>query len=96
MLYPRSLKKSTWALEATELLGKGPFGPSSSARRLIRAPDLFARSLLEKSLSAESALTTGTQDRVDLPGVLTETNRITGGTTVGQRQLEHLTPEITR
>jgi hypothetical protein len=28
--------------------------------------------------------------------VLTEDNRITGGTSSGQRQLEHLTPEITR
>ena len=47
-------------------------------------------------LPAESTLTTETQERVGLPGVLTEANRITGGTSSSQRQLEHLTPEITR
>jgi hypothetical protein len=49
-----------------------------------------------KSLPAERALTTGTQERIELAGVLTEANRITGGTRSNQRQLEHLTPEITR
>jgi hypothetical protein len=29
----RSAQESTWATEATELLGEGPFRPSSSARR---------------------------------------------------------------
>jgi hypothetical protein len=33
---------------------------------------------------------------VGLPGLLTEANRITGGTSSNQRQIEHLTPEITR
>jgi hypothetical protein len=38
ILYPRSLRdqsaqESMLAAEATELLGQGPFGPSSSARR---------------------------------------------------------------
>ena len=42
-------------------------------------------------MPAESALTTGTQESVGLPGVLTEANRITGGTSTN-----HLTPEITR
>jgi hypothetical protein len=36
-----------------------------------------------------SALTTGTQERVGLPGVLTEAKRITGGSSSNQRQLEH-------
>jgi hypothetical protein len=49
-----------------------------------------------KSMPAEGALTTGTQKRVGLPGVLTEANRITGGTSSSQRQLEHLSPDITR
>jgi hypothetical protein len=31
-----------------------------------------------------------------LPGVLTESKRLTGGKGSSQRQLEHLTPEITR
>jgi hypothetical protein len=35
-------------------------------------------------------------ERVGLPGVLSEANRITGGTSSSQRQLEHLTPGITR
>ena len=47
-------------------------------------------------LHAESTLTTETQERVGLPGVLTEASRITGGTSSSQRQLEQLTPEITR
>jgi hypothetical protein len=47
-------------------------------------------------LPAESALTTGTQERVGLLGVLTDSNRITGGTSSSKRPLEHLTPEITR
>jgi hypothetical protein len=50
----------------------------------------------EENLPAESALTTGTQERVGLPGVLTEANRITGGTSSIQRQLKHPPPEITR
>jgi hypothetical protein len=47
-------------------------------------------------LPAERALTTGTQERVGLPGVLIEANRITEGTSSNQRQREHLTPEISR
>jgi hypothetical protein len=38
-------------------------------------------------LPAKSTLTTETQERVGLPGVLTEANRITGGTSSSQRQL---------
>jgi hypothetical protein len=41
-------------------------------------------------LRAESALTTGTQERVGLLAVLTEANRITGGKSFSQRQLEYL------
>jgi hypothetical protein len=47
-------------------------------------------------LAAENALTTGIQEGVGLPGVLTEANRITGGTNPSQRKLEHQTTEITR
>ena len=39
---------------------------------------------------------TVTQEGAGLPGVLTEANRITGGTSSNQRQLNQLTPEITR
>jgi hypothetical protein len=38
----------------------------------------------------------GSGERVGLPGVLTEASRITGGTNSSQRQLEYLTPEISR
>ena len=55
----------------------------------IRAPDFWIPALLEDSLPAESALTTGTQVRVGLPGVLTEAKRITEGSIFSQRQLEH-------
>jgi hypothetical protein len=46
-----------------------------------------APSLQEESLAAESTLTTETQDRASLPGLLIEANRITGGTSSNQRQL---------
>jgi hypothetical protein len=58
-------------------------------RRWIRASDIWTPALQVESLPAENALTTGTQVRVGLPGVLTESNRITGGTSSSQRQLEH-------
>jgi hypothetical protein len=38
-------------------------------------PDLCAPSLQEESLPAESALTTGIQERVGLPGVLTRVTK---------------------
>jgi hypothetical protein len=57
--------------------------------RWIRAPDCWTPALQEESLPAESALTTGTQMRVELPGVLKEANRNTGGSRSSQRQLEH-------
>jgi hypothetical protein len=101
ILYPgswgdQSMQESMWATEATELLGQGHFGPSSSAKRWIWAPDICAASLQEESLPAESALTTGTQERVGIPGVLTEANRIIRGTSSSQRQVDNLTPENTR
>jgi hypothetical protein len=42
--------------------------------------------LAEESLSAQSALTTGIQERVGTSGVLIEATRITGGTSFRQRQ----------
>jgi hypothetical protein len=91
ILYPRSFrdqagKDSGWQKQHG-FWDRVPFMPSSSARRQSWAPDLCAPSLQEDSLPAESALTTGTQERVGLPGVLTEANRITGGTSSNQRQL---------
>jgi hypothetical protein len=62
---------------------------TSGLRKWIRAPDCWTPALQEESLPAESALTTGTQVRVGLPGVLTEANRITGGSSSSQRHLEH-------
>jgi hypothetical protein len=47
-------------------------------------------------LPAESALTSETQEKSTLPGLLIETNRITRGTSSNQRQLQQLIPEITR
>ena len=71
-------------------------GSDPRIRRGIWDPDFCAPSLQEESLPSQSALTTGTQKRVRLPGLLTEANRITGGTSSSQRQIEHLTPEISR
>jgi Tfp pilus assembly PilM family ATPase len=56
-------------------------------RRWIRAPDCWTPALQEESLPAESALTTGTQMIVGLPGVMTEANRITGGSSSYQNSL---------
>jgi hypothetical protein len=69
----------------------GPTGRvlTSELRRWIRAPDSWTPALKEKSLSAENALNTGNQERVVLPGVLTEAKRITGRSSSNQRQLEH-------
>jgi hypothetical protein len=48
-------------------------------------PDICAPSLQEESLPAESTLTTETQERVRLPGLLIEANRITGGTSSNKK-----------
>ena len=50
-------------------------------------PDICERYLQEESLPAESAITTETQERASLPGLLVEANRITRGTSSNQRQL---------
>ena len=50
-------------------------------------PDICAPSLQEESLPVESTLATETQERARLPGLLTEANRITGGTSSNQRKL---------
>jgi hypothetical protein len=50
-------------------------------------PDICTPSLEKERLPAESTLTTETQERSRLPGLLTEANRITGGTSSNQRQL---------
>ena len=67
------------------------FRPSSSGRREVQTPDICSPSLQEKGvllcLPAESTLTTETQERSSLRGLLTEANRITGGTSFNQRQL---------
>jgi hypothetical protein len=52
---------------------------SPELRRWIKAPDCWTPALQEESLPVESVLTTGTQVRFGLPEVLTEANRITGG-----------------
>ena len=50
---------------------------TTSARRQVRTPDIWAPSLQEESLPAESTLTTETKDRASLPGLLIEANIIT-------------------
>jgi hypothetical protein len=68
-----------WTTEANSFWDRPCFGPSSSARRQVRTTDISAPSLKEESLPAESALTTETQERASLPGLLVEANRITKG-----------------
>jgi hypothetical protein len=48
-----------------------------SARRQVQTPDIWAPSLQEESLPAESSLTTETKERASLPGLLIGANIIT-------------------
>jgi hypothetical protein len=47
---------------------------TTSARRQVQTPDIWAPSLQEESLPAESTLNTETQERTSLPGLLIEVN----------------------
>jgi hypothetical protein len=49
-------------------------------------PDICVLSLQEESLPADSDLTTETQQRASLPGLLIEANRITRRTSSNHRQ----------
>jgi hypothetical protein len=60
---------------------------TTSARRQVRTPDIWAPSLQEESLPSKSTLTTETQERACLSGLLIEANIITRGTSSNQRQL---------
>jgi hypothetical protein len=48
--------------------------------------DICAPSLQEESLPTNSTLTTETQERARLPGLLRGANRITGGTSSNQNK----------
>ena len=81
------MEVSTQTAEATHLLGQVLFltfifsqEAGLNARTLCTFPK-------EESLPAESTLTTETQESAGRPGLLTEANRITGGTTSSHRQL---------
>jgi hypothetical protein len=50
---------------------------TNSAMRQFRTPDIWAPSLQEESLPAESTLNTETQERASLSGLLIEANIIT-------------------
>ena len=77
-------------------------GPEKQQSFLDRVPSdlIFSQevnlSVRPLFLPAGNTLSTGTQQGVEIPGVLTEANRITGRRSSSQRQLEHITPEITR
>jgi hypothetical protein len=60
---------------------------TTSAKRQVRTPGIWAPSLQEESLPAESTLTTETKDRASLPGLLIEAKIISWGTSSNQRQL---------
>jgi hypothetical protein len=66
-----------WAPEGAILVPC--FRPSFLARRQVWTPDIYATSVQEESLPAESNLTTEIQERASLPGLLIEANRITRG-----------------
>ena len=73
--------------EATHLLGHSLFRASIFSQEEGLNAELCAPSLQEESLPAESTLTTETQERAGLPGLLTEANKITGGINSNQRKL---------
>ena len=50
---------------------------TTSARSLVRTPDIWVPSLQEESLPAENTLPTQTKERATLPGLLIEANRVT-------------------
>jgi hypothetical protein len=50
---------------------------TTSARSLVRTPDIWVPSLQEESLPAENTLPTETKERASLPGLLIEANRVT-------------------
>jgi hypothetical protein len=76
--------------EATELLSQGHLhlqtGGRSELQNSLHLP-------CNRRACLQSDLTTGTQERVGLAGVLIEAKE---GTSSSQRQLERLTTEITR
>jgi hypothetical protein len=102
ILYPRSLKD--------QFAQERALGPQKQQSFLDRVPSCLhlqsrGGSELQNSVHLPRKrrdclqrvlLTTRTHETVGFPGVLTEANRITGGTSSSQRQLEHLTPEIIR
>jgi hypothetical protein len=69
--------------EETHLLGQAMFW----AFTITKEADVCVPSMQGESLSAESSLTTESQERAGLPGLLTEANRIIGGTRSNQIQL---------
>jgi hypothetical protein len=73
--------------EATHLLGQTLFQVFVFSQEAGLNARLLAPSLQEESLPAESTLTTETQKRAGLPGLLTEANIITEGTGSSQRRL---------
>jgi hypothetical protein len=60
---------------------------TTSARRQVWTPDIWAHSLQEESLPTVSTLTTETKERSSLPGLLIEANLTTWETSSNQRQL---------
>jgi hypothetical protein len=69
--HPRFPEDSSWDLRTS-----GEWNTASS-RSQVQTPDIWAPSLQEESLPAESTLTTETQERASLPGLLIEANIIT-------------------
>ena len=69
--HPRSLQDSPQDLRTS-----GEWN-TTSARRQVRTPDVWAPSLQEESLWVESTLTTETQERAFLQDLLIEANIIT-------------------
>jgi hypothetical protein len=72
-----------------EFLSRGELAYREGSDPRTQEVDQSSRLLDNCPERGELALTTKTQVRVGLPGVLTEAKRITGGSSSNQRQLKH-------
>ena len=75
-LRDQSVQVSMQTAEATHLLGQALFRAFIFTQEEGLNADLCAPSLQEESLPEESTLTTETQEKARLPGLLIEANRV--------------------
>ena len=83
----QSVQVSMQTAETTLLLGQALFQAFIFCQEAALKAKYLCTFPVRGELAAKSTLTTESQERARLPGLLTEDNRITGGTGSNQRQL---------